>query len=100
MKTKILEHDISWYVQNESVIKLDDTTEAHIMECINNGITSGEICMTLDIEPEEDSDEEEIYGWWEIVNWKDIACELHNAILSRNGNIQEKAIKRYNENWI
>lgn len=91
MKATILGNDIKWYVENESVTELDDATEAHIMECINEGYSSGQIVMTLE-------NEEETTGWWEIIDWEDIALELYNALVNGSNDV-EKAVKRFNENW-
>lgn len=42
----------------------------------------------------------ETTGWWEIVNWKDIACELYNAIDVKNKSERAKmARKRFDKYW-
>ncbi len=86
MKTEILEHDIKWHVGDENITELDSATIEHIEQSIKEGCTSGQIVM------------DETTGWWEIVNWQDIACELYNA-LNGDKKGKDKAAKRFNENW-
>ena len=102
MKTEILGHDIKWWVEDESVTRLDRDTEDHIIECIEDGITSGQIVMQL-FKYDEKTDTDitsETTGWWEIVNWQNIACQLYNALKHSGDNPEAReAIKRFDENW-
>lgn len=94
MKTEILEHDIKWWVDDDEIKELDECSIEHIENLIKEGCTQGELNVG----------EQESRGWWEIVNWMDIACELRNALISHPGvafkdSAPDKALKRYDENW-
>lgn len=69
MKIEILENDIQWHVQDDEVQEMDESTIEHIKDSINKGYSSGEIVMS----------DPDTTGWWEIVNWRDIATGFYNA---------------------
>lgn len=105
MKTEILKHDIKWWVRSKAYEKkgLDETTVEHIEYMIEQGYTSGEIAGSW-------TDSRHRYyetsGWWKIVNWEDIACQLRSALLNctadtkRAGDEKYKALQRFDDNWI
>jgi len=94
MKDKIvsiLENDILWYVESKSVKELDETSEEYIKKCIQDGISSGELNVSYGR-----NNNLTASGWWQIINWRDIACELFNANTPEK---MEAAKKRFNDNW-
>lgn len=95
--TELLGHDVSWNVESKSVKELDDSSEQYIIDSIKEGFTQGELHVTFG-----KNMNRETSGWWEVINWKDIACELYNAFNGETNPVtseQKKAIKRFNENW-
>jgi len=90
--TQVLEHDISWWVYDNKVKELDDSTIEHLESYIAKGFTSGELCISYG-----KNNEKEMYGWWTLVDWKDIALALYNAI--RNKTKEDEAIKLFDETW-
>lgn len=86
MKIVILEHDIKWWVESAKVKELDDASMEHIEESIKQGYTSGSLNVTFGKNMNKES-----VGWWEIVDWKDIALWFYNETPG--------AKKRFDENW-
>lgn len=90
--TEIFEHDISWWVDDNKVKELDDSTIEHIEYNIGQGCTSGELCISYGR-----NNDKEVYGWWTLVDWKDIALALYNAI--GNKVKENEAKKLFDETW-
>jgi hypothetical protein len=95
--TEIYEHDISWYIDGK-INELDETSRHHIQECIIDGITQGELCIS--------TKRKEYYGWWHIINWKDIALGLYNATKQKGiyqdnitPGVIEAARQRFDNEW-
>lgn len=93
--TEISGNDISWWVMADSVTDIGETETERIAKMIEDGYTQGEICMSY---YGKNNRQYETTGWWEIINWKDIACELYNALPS-DTDTQKKARKRFDNNW-
>lgn len=94
MKTEILGNDIIWSADSKSCKELDEASIWHIEDMIRQGYTSGSLEVSMK--------RKTTSGWWEIVNWKDIACELYNATQADIVRLKPqmmKAIKRFNDNW-
>jgi hypothetical protein len=93
MITEILKHRISWTCDSETIKELDEWSIEHIEKLIKDGYSSGELYIG----------EEEVRGWWKIINWEDIALELYNALKDiPTYNLNEKkkkAITRFDDNW-
>lgn len=95
--TEILGHDVAWWVEDENVRELGESDIEHIEGCVKDGVGQGQVCMSL---PEQG----ETYGWWRVVRWKDIACDLYHIakILHDGGEVDnktvEKAIQAFDEN--
>jgi hypothetical protein len=89
---EIFEHDISWWVYDNKVKELDDSTIEHIESYIAKGFTSGELCIYYG-----KNYDKEANGWWTLIDWKDIALALYNAI--GNKTKEEEAKKLFNETW-
>lgn len=94
--TKILQHDISWFVQNEKIIELDGASVEHIEQCINDDINQGELCISYFNEFDK---ELETTGWWHIINWQDIALQCYNVLKATNIKQKKDAIKRFDDEW-
>ena len=89
---EILNHDIVWWANKNKTKKLDDMSIEHITYQISNGVTSGSLPITsgkLKITKSS--------GWWEIVNWRNIALELYNSYSSARDSVEAR--KLFNENW-
>ena len=85
--TEVLQHDISWWIdegEDKEVTELDESTIEHIEECIKEGYSSGQIVT------------ENGTGWWSMIDWQDIACELYNCVTNRT-DAGKKARKRFND---
>ena len=82
--TEIAGNDVSWWSDDEykDLDELPEFEIGRIGKLINEGYNQGELHG----------------GWWSIINWKDIACELYNACPNRTP-AQKKARKRFDENW-
>lgn len=97
--TEILNQDISWFVDSKKVTKLDDTSIEYIERCITDGISQGELHISYG------SKDQAASGWWHVINWRDIACELRNALLAYaniagpNQASTKKALKRFDDEW-
>lgn len=88
--TRILNHDISWYVDVKSVTELDECSIEHIETCIKDGISQGDLYISYGKNGVKTAN-----GWWNIINWRDIACELYNAF--GNKEREQKAKERFEE---
>ena len=94
--TEILGHDVSWYVDEDSITELDECSIEHIEKVIKDECRQGELCVSYGDDHQKDS-----YGWWYIINWRDIACGLYhrvNAIESKQP-ADIEAIKRFDDEW-
>jgi len=89
--TEILCHDVSWWVDVDSVTELDDCSIEHIEQCITDGCRQGDLNVSYG-----KNMQKEATGWWYIINWKDIALELRNTY--QNGAI-ETAVRRFDDEW-
>ena len=96
--TEIMEHDIKWHLSANNV-PLNDSDIEHIEYQIGSGYTSGELNVSYG-----KNNEKETSGWWELINWKDIALGLYNSIANVSKDAQKeaqrKAVKNFNENWL
>lgn len=90
--TEINGHDISWYVDAELVKELDEATKEHLIKMIEEGYTSGELNVSYGR-----GGNLETSGWWNIINWKNIALELYNVTGSEA--VAQKARKLFEDNW-
>lgn len=89
--TEVLEHDISWWVDSNSVKELDESSIEHIKKMIEQGITQGELCITYGRHRNL-----ETWGWWYIIKWRDIAMQLYRECPNDNEG-QKAARKRYEQ---
>jgi hypothetical protein len=99
MTTEISAHSIKWWVKTESVKELSEFEVDRIEQLIADGYTQGEINMAYTDSRNRDH---VTNGWWEIVNWQDIALELYNALKDAPGPItdsRKKAITRFDKHW-
>lgn len=98
MTTQISGHRIKWHVQNKKVTKLTDFEQERIADLIKEDYQQGEINMSYH---GKNNVYYETTGWWEIVNWEDIALELYNALKGCNplSKDMKKAIDRFDKNW-
>lgn len=100
MYTKILNHDIYWTCENNTITELSEMEEEAITAFIKDGFTSGEI------------DFSEGYVNWQILKWDDIAMDLYNNlkavrpakhILTTNEQAKvaeiDRVLKRYDEQF-
>lgn len=62
---EILQHDVSYYLDDDSEIELGDSESEHIEYMIGQGCSSGELNKT------DPKDDDSIRGWWSIT--KEIA---------------------------
>jgi hypothetical protein len=92
--TEILHHDISWYTDSPSVKELDMVSTEHIENAIQEGFSSGDVCMSYG-----HMGNEEARGMWHIINWRNIAHELYNALLNGNEEDGLKALKKFEDEW-
>lgn len=96
--TEILGHDVSWYVDSNSLVELPEWDQEHIAEMIREGYTSGELNVTYRAK---NNREYETRGWWHIIKWQDIALQLYNRvkaiIFKQPADIE--AIKRFDDEW-
>jgi len=103
--TEIYGHEVRWWVDSDEVKALDDVSIEHIGNLLSDGYTSGELHVTYG-----DNYDEETYGWWTRINWKEIACGLFNAtnnlIGYYNGESDgyvrkqaQSALETFSENW-
>ncbi len=96
-RTTIAGCKISWFVNNTTKItELTEYEEERIQGLLADGYTQGEINMTW---YGRNGHSYEATGWWQIMNWEDMAMELYNALRSNNAEMTAKAIKRYEENF-
>lgn len=94
--TEILGHDVSWWVDANSVKELDEASIEHIENHIKNGTSQGDLNVSYGKNYEKQTN-----GWWHIINWRDIACELYNAIGSTIKTDKTiAACKRYDDEWV
>jgi hypothetical protein len=91
--TEIFEHNISWWVYDNKVKELDDSTIQYIESSIGKGFTSGTLCVSYGKNNEKETD-----GWWTLVDWKNIALTLYNA-LDADKESKLKAKELFDENW-
>ena len=56
METTILQHTISWWLDDDTIKELDECDTEHIEQIIKDGCSAGELNHGKD----------EIHGWWEI----------------------------------
>lgn len=94
MKTEILKHDIYWTIEKPSIKEMDEASIEHIEKLIKDGYSSGEIHVSYGKNGDKTAS-----GWWEIVNWSDIACELYNNVNAKAGASAIKARKRFDKYW-
>jgi hypothetical protein len=93
--TEILQHDISWFVDSTSVKELDECSIEHIEECIKDGLSQGQLCVTYG-----KYNDKETTGWWHIIDWQGLALGLYNAFEPFKDNpTQKEAVKRFNDEW-
>lgn len=86
--TEILGHDVSWFTDSDNITELDEASIERIENCINDGCKQGELSVG----------HEEARGWWHIINWRDIACQLYHQVPTRTPE-QKEARKRFNDEW-
>lgn len=93
--TEVLGHDVSWFVRSNTAMKqgLDESTIEYIENCIKDGISQGELIISYG-----KNNNLETTGWWHIINWRDIACELYNAC-PKETDRQKQAHERFNKEW-
>lgn len=106
MTTEICGHNVKWHVSSKSIAasELSDFEVERIEKLICEGFTSGEIHMDYTTASRRNLT---TGGWWEIVNWQDIALELYqqlkrvgpNSFLKKDQASYKKAIKRFDQNW-
>ena len=101
--TDISGNDVSWFVTNKNIKELSEFEIDRISQLIGEGFTSGEIHMAYTDSRNRDHITS---GWWNIINWQDIALELYNASKSAEiGGLpiqtlgMKQAQKRFEENW-
>lgn len=94
--TEILGHDISWFVDADSIKELDESSIEHIEKLIKDGYTQGSLSICYG-KFGSTKDQKETSGYWHIINWKNIALELYNVTGSEVN--AQKARKLFDENW-
>lgn len=99
--TEVLGHDISWFVDSDNVTELDQVSIEHIEKCINDGLSSGELHVCINTSQDFDIEDDTASGWWSIINWRSIACDLYNAgkKVEEEYLELEKAIEKFEEEW-
>lgn len=90
--TEILQHDVSWFVESNSVTELDECSIEHIEESIKDGYSSGSLHVTYG-----KSNNKETSGYWRIINWKNIALQCYNGI--KNPHTAKEAIEAFDNEW-
>lgn len=98
---EILGHDVVWFVKGSDTPDKRDMsagTMDDIAKLICEGYTSGIIEGSL-MQFQDDDAYFSIY--WEIVNWRDIACQLYHAIPGKGqrNHIQESAANTFDMYW-
>jgi hypothetical protein len=66
---EILQHDISYYLDDGTAIELGDCESEHIESCIVQGYCEGELCRSYvgnDDRRQSDDFEDEVRGYWSI----------------------------------
>ena len=93
--TKILQHDISWFVNSKKITELDSSSIEHIAYCLNDGISSGELVISYGKDGSKTTT-----GWWRIIDWKNIALVLYNSCDTDNKTPRQvAAMKRFDNEW-
>lgn len=57
MKTEILQHQIDWWLDDDSIVELDESDIEHIEQMIKDGYSEGEL----------NHGQFEIRGYWKII---------------------------------
>lgn len=83
--TEILHHDVSWWVTADDVQALDEGSIEHIQKSITDGYSQGNLNVVFG-----EDEEQETTGYWQIVNWRNIALGLYHAC-DNNTEKQRKA---------
>lgn len=93
MKIEINHVWIKWNVTDWITLDARDLKELpeveteYITKKLSEGYSSGELVA------------EEWRGWWEVINWEDIAMELYNALKTGDKVAKQKALKRFDDNF-
>jgi len=91
---EILQHDISWFVDNERITEMDSASIEHIENLIKNGFSSGEVHICYG-----KNDEKMASGWWNIINWKNLALALYHVVGSERNPATVKAREDFDKAW-
>jgi len=97
---EILKHDILWSAKDVKTTRkseLDFIAKEDIARFINDDLSSGQFQGQI----EGMKGTREVTICWQIIKWRDIACNLYNSLPpkgSRN-HIQEASAKMFYEKW-
>lgn len=92
--TEILGNDVSWWVDANSVTELDECSIEHIEDLIKDGCRQGDLNVSYGKNMQKETN-----GWWHIINWRDIACELYHVAKGITTDASIKATKRFDDEW-
>jgi len=101
--TEILGHDVNWHLSGyeQRLEEIPGDCEDHIRDSIEQGYSCGELHS-------ENKKGNIVSGWWDIPNWRDIACELREQLMSLKAYPKDKqlkirikeTLKKFDENWV
>lgn len=97
----ILQHNIRWWMYDKNVpeFELPDEHIEQIEEAITAGFNCGPIIVSgsfINNKTKQLSFEQDYTGYWEIIDWKNIAGNMYLAIVAKDIREARKALE---ENW-